>query len=197
MLRRRRSEEMDIEARSSLTAEAAVVSSQPLARRLADWAHRHRLSRTLAILLAAAAVVSGIATSAALTGSGIEPAPGTVFLLLILDLALLLTLGAVVAWRIVKLWAERRRGLAGSNLHVQLVLLFSALAVAPAIVMALFSALFFPLGVEAWFSQRVQVALNESRAVAQAYISEHRELSRGDILEVATNRNRQAAQLNV
>ncbi|HTY66725.1 MAG TPA: PAS domain-containing sensor histidine kinase [Alphaproteobacteria bacterium] len=187
---------MDLEARSSLTAATAGVSV-PLGRRLADWAHRHRLSRKLAILLAAAAVASGIATYAALTGSGIAPAPGTVLLLLNLDLVLLLALGAVVARRIVLLWVERRRGSAGSKLHVQLVMLFSALAVAPAIVMALFSALFFNLGVEAWFSQRVQVALNESLAVAQAYISEHRELIRGDILEIASNMNRQAAQLDV
>ncbi len=170
--------------------------SRPFVRGLLDWAHRHRLSRKLAFTLAAAAVASGIATYAVMTGSGVAPAPGTVLLLLNLDLALLLVLGAVVARRIVMLWAERRRGLAGSKLHVQLVMLFSALAVAPAIVMALFSALFFNLGVEAWFSQRVKVALNESLAVAQAYISEHRELIRGDILEVASNLNRQAAQLN-
>lgn len=184
------------DARSSLTAQPAAAT-RPLVRRLLDWAHRHRLSRKLAIALAAAAVVSGVATYAVMTGSGVAPAPGTVLLLLNLDLALLLVLGAVVARRIVMLWAERRRGLAGSKLHVQLVMLFSALAVAPAIVMALFSALFFNLGVEAWFSHRVKVALNESLAVAQAYIGEHRELIRGDILEVASNINRQAAQLNI
>jgi two-component system nitrogen regulation sensor histidine kinase NtrY len=184
------------DARPPLSAEPVIVS-QPLVRRLLDWAHRHRLSRKLAIMLAVAAVASGIATYAVMTGNAVTPRPATVLLLLNLDLALLLTLGAVVARRIVMLWAERRRGLAGSKLHVQLVLLFSALAVAPAIVMALFSALFFNLGVEAWFSHRVQVALNESLAVAQAYIREHRELIRGDILEVAANLNRQAAQLTV
>jgi len=168
----------------------------PFVRRLADWAHRVRLSRKLAIALAVAAVVSGFATYAVMTEGGVAPAPGTVLLLLNLDLVLLLALGVVVARRIVMLWAERRRGMAGSRLHVQLVLLFSAVAVAPAIVMALFSALFFNLGVEAWFSERVRVALNESVAVAEAYLQEHREVIRGDILELASNLNRQAAQLD-
>ncbi len=185
---------MDLEA-SGITADPAA-SRGPLARRLADWAHRVRLSRKLAIALAVAAVVSGFATYAAMTEGGVAPAPRTVLLLLNLDLILLLALGVVVARRIVMLWAERRRGLAGSRLHVQLVLLFSALAVAPAIVMALFSALFFNLGVEAWFSERVRVALNESLAVAEAYLQEHRDVIRGDILEVASNLNRQAEQLN-
>ena len=185
---------MDIEA-SGLSAEPAALRG-PVIRWLLDWAHRVRLSRKLAIALAVAAVASGFATYAAMTESGVAPAPRTVLLLLNLDLILLLTLGVVVARRIVMLWAERRRGLAGSRLHVQMVMLFSALAVAPAIVMALFSGLFFNLGVEAWFSERVRVALNESLAVAEAYLQEHREVIRGDILEVASNLNRQAAQLN-
>jgi two-component system, NtrC family, nitrogen regulation sensor histidine kinase NtrY len=173
------------------------VTRSPLVRGLLDWAHRVRLSRKFAIALAVAAVASGVATYIVMTESGVAPGPGQVLLLLNLDLALLLALGLVVTRRIVMLWAERRRGLAGSKLHVELVMLFSALAVAPAIVMALFSALFFNLGVEAWFSDRVKVALNESVAVAQAYLDEHRELIRGDILELAANINRQAPQLSV
>lgn len=185
---------MDIEAHPGTAADHAATRG-PLARKVLDWAHRSRLSRKFAIALAIAAVASGVATYAAMTDAGVAPDPRTVLLLLRLDLILLLLLGAVVAGRIVKLWAERRRGLAGSKLHVQLVLLFSALAVAPAIVMALFSALFFNLGIEAWFSERVRVALDESLAVAQAYLQEHRELIRGDILELAANINRQAPQL--
>ena len=118
-------------------------------QRLRLWADRVRLAGKLAIALTVAAVASGFATYGALTGAEFAPDPGTVLLLLNLDLILLLLLGAVVARRIVQLWAERRRGSAGSRLHVRLVVLFSALAAAPAIVVAVFSALFFNLGVEA------------------------------------------------
>jgi len=162
-------------------------------QRLRLWADRVRLSGKLAIALTVAAVASGFATYGALTGAEFAPDPGTVLLLLNLDLILLLLLGAVVARRIVQLWAERRRGSAGSRLHVRLVVLFSALAAAPAIVVALFSALFFNLGVQSWFSDRVRVALRESIAVAEAYLDEHRNAIRADILAMSSDLN---AELN-
>jgi two-component system nitrogen regulation sensor histidine kinase NtrY len=177
--------------------EGSAAASTTFATRFLDWARRTGLSRKLAIALAVAAVASGAATYGVITDSGFAPNPRTVLFLLILDLILLLLLGAVVAWRIVRLWAERRRGMAGSKLHVELVVLFSALAVAPTVVMAVFSTLFFNLGVEAWFSERVKAALKESMAVAQAYLSEHGDMIRGDILAMSADLNREEPQLIV
>ena len=51
-------------------------------------------------------------------------------------------------------WVERRRGSAGSRLHVRLVLLFSVVAVTPTIVVAVFATAFFNLGIQAWFNDR-------------------------------------------
>ena len=45
---------------------------------------------------------------------------------------------------------------------------FAMLAVAPAVLVAMFAAVFFYFGVEAWFSERVRTALDESLEVAQA-----------------------------
>jgi two-component system nitrogen regulation sensor histidine kinase NtrY len=176
-----------------MTADTSAARA-PLARRLLDWAHRAGLSRKLAIGLAFAAVASGVVTYIVITDQGFTPNPRTVLFLQLLNLILLLLLGAVVARRIVLLWAERRRGRAGSKLHVQLVVLFSAIAVAPAIVMAVFSALFFNLGLEAWFSERTKVALRESLAVAAAYLDEHRNVIRGDALAMAADLNRELVQ---
>ncbi|MGQ0663855.1 MAG: ATP-binding protein [Pseudomonadota bacterium] len=175
-------------------SEAPAAGSSGV-ERLRNWVTRVGLSRKLAFGLAAAAVASGFATYGALTGEELAPNPRTVLLLLNLDLVLLLLLGAVVARRIVQLWVERRRGSAGSKLHVRLVVLFSALAAAPAIVVAIFSGLFFNLGVEAWFSERVRVALSESLAVAEAYLEEHRNTIRADILAMATDLNREGPAL--
>jgi two-component system nitrogen regulation sensor histidine kinase NtrY len=172
---------------------AVIQPAGTWTQRLRLWADRVGLSGKLAIALTVAAVASGFATYGALTGAEFSPDPGTVLLLLNLDLILLLLLGAVVARRIVQLWAERRRGSAGSRLHVRLVVLFSALAAAPAIVVALFSALFFNLGVQSWFSDRVRIALRESIAVAEAYLEEHRNTIRADILAMTSDLN---AQLN-
>ncbi len=173
-----------------MTSES-TAGSPPLSRRLWAWSDRIGLRRKLAVLLAAAAVLSGLATYAALTESQFTADPNTVQLLLVLDLALMLMLGAVVASRIVRLWSERRRGSAGSRLHVRLVVLFGFLAAAPAIVVAVFSVLFFNLGIEAWFSEKVRTALDESRAVAEAYVEEHRQNIRADLLAMANDLGRE------
>ncbi len=179
-------------------AATAVVPSTTVARRLANWAGRTRLSGKLAVALAIAAVVAGLATYIALTsGSTVAQQPGTIQLLLNLDLVLLLLLGAVVARRIVQLWSERRRGSAGSKLHVRLVVIFSALAALPAIIVAVFSALLFDLGLQAWFSDRVRAALSESSAVAEAYLDEHRNAIRGDILAMANDLQREGPVLRL
>ena len=106
-------------------------------RRMRIWAGRIGLGRKLAIALAIPALASGIATYLALTGAPpFGPHPSAVLSLLNLDLILLLALGAVVAKRLIEVWAERRRGLAGSRLHVRLVVLFSLIAVMPTIIVA-------------------------------------------------------------
>ena len=104
-----------------------------LARQLRSWAGGIGLWRKIAIALAAAALASGIATYLALTGAPpIGPRPGVVLALLYLDLVLLLALAAVVAQRLVAVWAERRRGLAGSRLQIRLVGLFGPAKGVPA-----------------------------------------------------------------
>ncbi len=160
------------------------------------WASRVGLAGKLAVALAVAAIGAGFATYGALTATPpFGNDPNTVSLLLTLDLALLLLLGAIVARRIVALWIERRRGLAGSRLHVRVVATFSLLAVMPAIIVAAFSAIFFYVGVQSWFSERVRTAIVESRAVAQAYLHEHQQVIRADALAMANDLNREAARL--
>jgi two-component system nitrogen regulation sensor histidine kinase NtrY len=176
--------------------QKAGQDPQALWRRAVGWAHRVGLSRYAAIALTIAAIASGFGTYWALTGSRLfEPDPKTLLILLNVDLVLLLLLGALIARRVARLWAERRRGLAGSRLHARLVLLFSLVAVTPAIVVAVFSAIFFNFGIQAWFSERVQVALSESLKVTDAYLREHQQAIRADALAMASVLNRNALLL--
>jgi two-component system nitrogen regulation sensor histidine kinase NtrY len=169
-----------------------------LARRLRGPAGGTGLWRKLAIALAAAALASGIATYLALTGAPpIGPRPNVVLSLLYLDLVLLLLLAALVAKRLVEVWAERRRGLAGSRLQVRLVGLFSLIAVLPTIIVAVFSFLFFNFGVESWFSDKVRTAISESVAVADAYVKEHQQAIRADALAMASDLDRSASSLQL
>jgi len=124
--------------------------------------------------LVIALIMSGVVTYGALTETPpFGNDPKTVIWLLNLDLVLLLILVGVIAKRLLGVWSGRKRGLAGSHLHVRLVYIFSVLAAAPVIIMTVFSAVFFYFGVHTWFSERVSTAVNESQAVAEAYLREH------------------------
>jgi len=176
---------------------AAVPFAAELGARFAVWAARVDLSRRLAVLLTIAAFVAGLATYAAISGSfsPLAADPTTILIMLNIDLALLLALVALVAWRLVRLWIERRQGSVGSRLHVRMVAIFSLLAVAPAIVVALFSLIFFSLGIQSWFNERVSTALDRSLAVAEAYLHDHREFIRADILSMVNALNRTGPRL--
>lgn len=150
-------------------------------------------SLKLAILLVIAAVCSGFATYAALTETPpFGNDPDTVIWLLNLDLIILIFLVAIIGRRVAQIWAGRRQGLAGSRLHTRLILIFSIMAAAPAILMAVFSAFFFHFGVQSWFSDRVQTAIMESQAVAEAYLEEHQQVIKADLLAMANDLDRQA-----
>ena len=162
------------------------------------WAGRVGLGRKLAILLGIFAVLSGVATIAVMRGlwpGAVSPHLDQLFLLL--NLVLLLPLVAIVAWRLVQLWTERRRGLAGSRLHTRLVVLFSLVAVIPTIIVAIFSYLLFSFGVQAWFSERVRTAVTGSLAVAEAYLHEHQQTIRADVVGMANDLNRDANLLSL
>jgi two-component system nitrogen regulation sensor histidine kinase NtrY len=161
--------------------------------RLSAWGKRVALGRKFAFALTIASIGAAFATYAALTGA--SPLSGdtrSVLILLQIDLVLFLLLSLVVARSLVRLWIERRRGAVGSRLHTRLVLMFSLIALAPAIVVSAFSAIFFNFGMEAWFNARVRTAVIESRAVAEAYLKEHQRAIRADVLSMARDIDRAA-----
>ena len=144
-----------------------------LVRQQVDWARRVGLERKLTIALLVAALLSGAGTYFALTGSFGALQDRATLLLVLIDLIVLLLLGTALARRLVALWVERRRGLAGARLHARMVLLFSLVAVTPTIVVAVFTTLFLNFGVNAWFSDEVSTAIRDSQHVAEVYMQEH------------------------
>jgi two-component system, NtrC family, nitrogen regulation sensor histidine kinase NtrY len=146
-------------------------------RRQVAWARRVGFERKLAIALLVAAIASGLTTYGVLTGSfgAAQGRNRTAVILLLIDLIVLLLLGVLLARRLVTLWIQRRRGLAGARLHARMVLLFGIAAMTPTIIVAIFTTLFLNLGIDAWFSQRVNTAVKDSMIVAQAYLQEHQQ----------------------
>jgi two-component system, NtrC family, nitrogen regulation sensor histidine kinase NtrY len=173
------------------------TSRNVLFARLLDWARRINLARKLAYMLALAAVIAGIVTYGALTQTSQPNGADTSYILtlLIVDCVIVLAMGGLVATNLVNLWLARRQGSAGSRLHTRMVMVFSLLAVTPAIVVGVFSALFLNFGIEAWFQPRIQTALDASIAVAAAYTREHRKGIEADALGMAAVINRLAPQL--
>jgi two-component system nitrogen regulation sensor histidine kinase NtrY len=174
--------------------EAEPASVGALAR-IRRWIARAGIGRGFTAALGIAAVALAFGTFIVLSDERLGSDPDVIYSLIGVDLLFLLPLGLLVARRIARLWVERRRGLAGSKLHVRLLLLFGGLAAAPAIIVAGFSWLFLSLGLENWFSQRVRAALDESQQVAEAYLEEHRNTIRSDIIAMATDITREAPSL--
>lgn len=147
----------------------------------------------LGVVLSLLAVALGLATYGALTETPpFGNDPDTVFRLLNVDLVVLLCLVALIARRVAILFSGRRRGVAGSKLHVRLVFVFSVLALLPSVIMAVFSIYFFHFGVQSWFSEKVRTAVEGASAVASAYMAEHKGVIRADIMAMAHDMNRQA-----
>ena len=160
------------------------------------WGKRKKMMRKITPIIVLCAIASGISTYVALTSSApFGTSPDSLFILMNVNVILLLIVTAIVGRKVSLLFMARKRGKKGSRLHGRLAFLFSAVAITPAIVVAVFSGLFFNFGVNTWFSDKVSTALTESRAVADSYLEEHLRVIEADALTMANDLNRQAAQL--
>ena len=169
----------------------SVVRKPGLLRNIVSRGQRAGVGRRVAIVLMVCAVGFGFGTFFALTGNTtFGMGEDALFVFLIVDLVLVLALGVAVSLGLVRMWAQRRAGLAGARLHVRLVGLFSVVAISPAILVAVLASLFFNLVIENWFSERVREAVESSVLVSEAYLNEHRESIRSDALAMADELNR-------
>ena len=115
--------------------------------------------------------------------------PETVVGLFMADIVILFLLCALITLKLVRLWIKHKKGRAGSKLHFRITLLFGLIAITPAVIMMVFSSLFFHFGIQSWFSNQVKTALNESLSVAQSYLEEHKQLIGRDARLMAEDLN--------
>ncbi|WP_417721375.1 ATP-binding protein [Salipiger sp.] len=95
-------------------------------------------------------------------------------LVLLADLVYVLLIAALVLGRVARMIADRRAQSAGSRLHLRLTGVFALMALLPTITVAVFAVLTINIGLETWFSQRVQNVVGASLAAAEAYEDEQR-----------------------
>src|SRR5262249_3189341 len=65
--------------------------------------------------------------------------------------------------------------------------LFSVIAAAPAILVAVIASITLERGLDRWFSTRTRSVIENSLMVAQAYVREHAETVRGDIMAMSVD----------
>jgi two-component system nitrogen regulation sensor histidine kinase NtrY len=107
-----------------------------------------------------------------------------VSLLLANAITVLLLLGIIVreVWQVVQ---ARRSGRAAARLHVRIVGLFSIIAAAPAIMVAIVASVTLDRGLDRLFSTRTRAAIENSLIVAEAYLRDHAQIVRSDIMVTA------------
>ncbi|MEA2882710.1 MAG: two-component system, NtrC family, nitrogen regulation sensor histidine kinase NtrY, partial [Bradyrhizobium sp.] len=149
---------------------------------------RRPLRRLLAPFAVGFALLSACLTFVVLTGlTPIEPTRTVVVWFLLINAATILLLISIIVREVWQVVQARRRGRAAARLHVQIVSLFSVIAVLPAVLVSIVANVTIDRGLDRLFSGTTRAAIENSLIVASAYLNENAQLIRGDILGMATD----------
>src|ERR1700704_4770156 len=144
------------------------------------------LRRLLAPFAVGLALLSAFLTFVVLTGlTPIEANRNVVVTFLLINAATILLLILLIIREIWQLVQARRRGRAAARLHVQIVSLFSAIAVLPAVLVSIVAYVTLDRGLDRLFSGPTREVIENSQIIATAYLNEHGQLISGDILGMA------------
>ena len=134
------------------------------------------------------ALLSAFLTFVVLTGlTPIEPTRHVVISFLLINAATILLLVGIIVREVWQVVQARRRGRAAARLHVQIVSLFSVIAVLPAVLVAIVANVTIDRGLDRLFSGPTREVIQNSLIIARAYTHEHAQLIRGDILGMAND----------
>src|SRR6516165_8570896 len=146
------------------------------------------LRRLLAPFAVGTALLSAFLTFVVLTGlTPIEPTREVVRSFLLINAATILLLVGIILREIWQMVQARRRGRAAARLHVQIVSLFSVIAVLPAVLVAIVANVTIERGLDRLFSGPTRNVIQNSLIIARAYMQERAQLIRGDILGMAND----------
>jgi len=146
------------------------------------------LRKWVAPFAVAIALLSAFLTFMVLSGlTPIEPTRHVVYSFLLINAATILLLVGIIAREVWLVIQARRRGRAAARLHVQIVGLFSVIAVLPAVLVAIVANVTIDRGLDRLFSGPTREVMQNSLIVARAYMQEHAKLIRGDILGMAND----------
>jgi two-component system nitrogen regulation sensor histidine kinase NtrY len=146
------------------------------------------LRKWVAPFAVAIALLSAFLTFMVLAGlTPIEPTRQVVYSFLLINAATILLLIGIIIREVWLVIQARRRGRAAARLHVQIVGLFSFIAVLPAVVVAIVANVTLDRGLDRLFSGPTRAAIENSLIIALAYVNEHAFLINSDILGMAND----------
>ena len=142
--------------------------------------------RVIGPLAVALALLSAFVTFVVLADlTPVAPTHNVVVSLLLANAATVLLLLAIIVREVWQVVQARRSGRAAARLHVRIVGLFSIIAAAPAILVAIVASVTLDRGLDRLFSTRTRAAIENSLIVAEAYLRDHAQIVRSDILVMA------------
>jgi two-component system nitrogen regulation sensor histidine kinase NtrY len=143
-------------------------------------------SRLIGACAVGIALLSATATFLVLAGlTPIAPVHEVVVELLLGNAITGLLLLGIIGREVWKVVQARRRGRAGSRLHVQIVGLFAVIAAVPTVLVSVVASTTLDRGLDRFFSTRTRAMIEQSLTVANAYVNEHADAIRGDLLAMA------------
>ncbi len=138
------------------------------------------------LIVVVASLVSGLATYLILTGlTPIAPRNDVVLAVLAVNIVLIFVMFAVLVTQAVGLWRAWQRKVAGARIHVRIVGLFTVIAALPALLLAIAATTTFSRSLDTWFSTRTRTIVASSLDVAKAYLHEHGQVIRTDVVNMA------------
>jgi two-component system, NtrC family, nitrogen regulation sensor histidine kinase NtrY len=166
------------------SADTSAASFDPSLAESRGWS----LRKVLAPFAVGLALLSAFLTFVVLTGlTRIEPTREVVGSFLLINAATILLLVGIIVREVWLMVQARRRGRAAARLHVQIVSLFSVIAVLPAVMVAIVANVTIDRGLDRLFSGPTREVIQNSLIIARAYTYEHAQLIRGDILGMAND----------
>ncbi|MDK4702378.1 PAS domain-containing sensor histidine kinase [Rhizobium sp. CNPSo 4062] len=150
------------------------------------------------LILAGGALLCAIATLLMLLGlTPVAPTSSVVFTSVVINGLFVLGLIALIAREVARLMKARSRGRAAARLHIRIVVLFSIVAITPAILVAIVASLTLNVGLDRWFGVRTQQIISSSQNVAQAYLMENASYLQGQTVSMANDLERNRSLFNL
>lgn len=150
----------------------------------------------IGLCLVLLSLVSAFATYLILTDlTPIRPRNEVVLVVLSINVLLILSMIALLAWQIVGLAHAWKQRTPGARLHIRIVALFSVIAALPTLLLAIGATVTFSRSLDGWFATSTRAIVASSSDVANAYLDEHGQVIRTDLVNMARDLDMAAASI--